>query len=313
MTERQGKRAYILPAVACNLLWGSAIPFINIGYGHFGITGGDTGSQLLFAGCRFFLAGVLTVLFRSVTRGRAALPEGPGGWRAAGILCLAQTVAQYIFFYIGVANTASVKASIIQGLNAFVSILIAAYVFRYERMNGRKWLGGALGVMGVAAVSLGGSVDGGMKLTGEGFLILSMTSCAASAGLIKRFSRNRDPVALSGWQFIMGGCVLAALGAVMGGRLAPDGIGAWAVLGYLAFLSAAAYGVWSVLLKRHPVSRVAVFMFLQPLFGVVLGLLLVNQPLTRPWYQYALGLVLVCLSIYIVNRTSGKRNTGSAA
>ncbi len=301
MTEKKRSGGYILPAITCNLLWGSAIPFINVGYRLFGIESGDTGSQLLFAGCRFFLAGLLTVLYRSAALRRPALPEGAGGWRAAGILCLVQTVGQYFFFYIGVANTQSVKASIIQGLGAFVSILIAAFVFRYERMNGRKWLGGILGVLGVAAVNLGGSVEGGMALTGEGFLILSMVSSAASAGFIKRFGSKRDPVTLSGWQFILGGAVLMAAGAAAGGVLRPRGFAGFGVLLYLAFLSAAAYGIWAVLLKSNPVSRVAVFMFLQPLFGVLLGLILVRQPLTLPWYRYALGLLLVCLSIYIVN------------
>ncbi len=302
MTQRKGGGGYFLPAVLCNLLWGSAIPFINVGYRLFGIAGGDTGSQLLFAGCRFFLAGAMTVLFKSILIRRPALPADRGGWRAAGILCLFQTVGQYVFFYIGVANTQSVKASIIQGLGAFVSILIAAYVFRYERMNARKWVGGVLGVLGVAAVNLGGSVEGGMRFMGEGFLILSMVSSAASSGLIKRFGVGRDPVTLSGWQFMLGGAVLAAAGFFSGGRLSPQGIAAWGVLGYLALLSAAAYGIWAVLLKRNPVSRVAVFMFLQPIFGVVLGLILVRQPLTLPWYRYALGLALVSLSIYTVNR-----------
>ena len=302
MGLRNGKNAYILQAVFCNLLWGSAIPFINVGYRLFGVAGGDTGSQMLFAGCRFILAGLLTVIFRSVSLRRPAVPRGLSAWRAVGVLSLFQTVGQYFFFYVGVANTASVKASIIQGVNAFVSILIAAYVFRYESMNGRKWLGGLLGVLGIVAVNLGGGMDGGVSLRGEGFLMLSMVSCAASAGLIKRFGRDRDPVALSGWQFILGGGVLAALGAAMGGTLSPQSASSWGVLAYLAFLSAAAYGIWAVLLKAHPVSRIAVFMFLQPIFGVVLGLLLVRQPLTHPWYQYAAALVLVCLSIYTVNR-----------
>ncbi|MCI6375273.1 MAG: EamA/RhaT family transporter, partial [Clostridiales bacterium] len=39
----------------CCLLWGSAIPFINIGYRLFGISGGETATQIHFAGCRFFL------------------------------------------------------------------------------------------------------------------------------------------------------------------------------------------------------------------------------------------------------------------
>ncbi len=306
MNEKKKTGGYVLPAVLCNLLWGSAIPFINVGYRLFGIGGGDTGSQMLFAGCRFFLAGLMTVLFRSLTLRRPALPRGTKGWRAAGVLCLFQTVGQYVFFYIGVANTQSVRASIIQGLGAFVSILIAAWVFRYEKMNLRKWLGGILGVMGVVAVTLNGSAEGSVKLTGEGFLILSMVCSAFSAGLIKHFASGQDPVALSGWQFILGGCVLAAAGLASGGRLCPEGIVAWGVLGYLALLSAAAYGIWAVLLKKHPVSRVAVFMFLQPIFGVILGLILVDQPLTLPVYRYGLGLVLVSHSIWIVNQAEEK-------
>ena len=289
-----------LPAIFCNLLWGSAIPFINVGYRLFDIQAGDTGSQLLFAGCRFLLAGILTVVFRSLTLRRAALPSADG-WRKAGILSLFQTVGQYLFFYIGVANTASVNASIIQGLNAFVSILMAVYVFRYEKMSPRKALGGVLGVLGIVVVNLGGSV-GDLRLEGEGFLLLSMVSGAASAGLIKRFGRREDPVTLSGWQFILGSLALILAGLLTGGRLSPNGAESFGVLGYLAFLSAAAYGLWSVLLKKYPVSRVAVYMFLQPLFGVALGVLLVRQELTRPLWQYALALALVSLSIWMVNR-----------
>ena len=293
--------ACALPAVFCNLLWGSAIPFINVGYRLFGIGSGETGSQMLFAGCRFLLAGIMTVLFRSLTLKRPAVPSSGAGWRRAGILSLFQTVGQYFFFYVGVAHTASVSASIIQGLNAFVSILIAVYVFGYEKMNGRKALGGLLGVLGIVVVNLGGGFAG-LHLLGEGFLFLSMVSNAASAGLIKRFGRTEDPVTMSGWQFILGSLVLIAAGLALGGRLAPQGVGAAATLFYLAFLSAAAYGIWSVLLKKHPVSRVAVYMFLQPLFGVLLGLLLVRQELTRPLGQYAAALALVCLSIWMVNR-----------
>ena len=55
-------------AILCNALWGSAIPFINLGYRLFDIPSGETATQILFAGCRFFLAGALTILFASVQR-----------------------------------------------------------------------------------------------------------------------------------------------------------------------------------------------------------------------------------------------------
>ena len=65
----------MLLAGLCCLLWGSAIPFINLGYRYFGVSAGDTATQILFGGCRFFLAGLLTILFESVAQKKPALPK----------------------------------------------------------------------------------------------------------------------------------------------------------------------------------------------------------------------------------------------
>lgn len=51
-----------LTAMVCCALWGSAFPCIKIGYQLFRIDGNDVSSQLLFAGYRFTLAGLLTNL-----------------------------------------------------------------------------------------------------------------------------------------------------------------------------------------------------------------------------------------------------------
>ena len=294
----------------CCLLWGSAIPFINLGYRLFVIGGGETATQIHFAGCRFFLAGVMTILIASVQQRRFVTP-GKGGWPRAVKLSLLQTIGQYVFFYIGVAHTTSVKGSIIQGLNAFVAILIACYVFRSERMNRLKWLGGLLGVMGVVLVSLDGSrLDASVSLLGEGFLVISMVASACSAGLIKRYGQGSDPVALSGWQFVIGGAVMAVIGYLAGGRLHPQSGAAVAVLLYLAALSATAYSLWAILLKVNPVSRVAVYTFLQPIFGVLLSLLLVDAGADVPLARYGAALALVCLSIVVVGR--GQREEAKA-
>jgi drug/metabolite transporter (DMT)-like permease len=39
---------------------------------------------------------------------------------------------------------------------------------------------------------------------------------------------------------------------------------------YLALVSAVAYSLWGILLKYNPISRVAVFGFMTPVFGVIL-------------------------------------------
>ncbi len=291
----------VLCAIGCNMLWGSAIPFINLGYRLFEIPAGAITTQILFAGCRFFLAGLLTILFASVQKRKLVLPKRQNADKVVK-LALTQTIAQYFFFYIGVANTTSVKGAIIQGLNAFAAILIACFLFKTERMNSLKWIGGLLGVAGVVAVNLdGGAIDASVSVMGEGFLLISMFAGACSAGLIKRYGQHDDPVALSGWQFMLGGAVMAIGAFAMGGRLHPQHIGAALVLLYLAFLSAVAYTVWSLLLKVNPVSRIAVFMFLQPVFGVLLSLILYGSS-DVPLVRYALSLVLVCLSIFIVGK-----------
>ncbi len=293
-----------LLAILCNALWGSAIPFINLGYRLFEVPAGATATQILFAGCRFFLSGILVVLLASVPQRALVKPKKENAHMVVK-LALLQTVIQYVFFYIAVARTTGVKGAIIQGLNAFVMILVACYLFRTESMNRLKWIGGLVGVSGVVVMNLGGSIGGGLRLTGEGFMIASLFVNACSAGLIKIYGQRENPVALSGWQFALGGVAMAAIGFAFGGRLHVTGLPALLVLLYLAMVSGVAYTVWSLLLKYNPVSRIAPFMFLQPLFGV--GLSLLFDPSTPVAYvQCGIALLMVCASIVTLGRAQGK-------
>ena len=107
-------------ALLCTFLWGSAFPSVKVGYELFSIAGGDTGSQILFAGYRFTLAGVLTWIISTVTSHRPALPKREIRSRVV-LLGLIQTTMQYLFFYIGLSNTTGVKGSIITASNSFFS------------------------------------------------------------------------------------------------------------------------------------------------------------------------------------------------
>lgn len=298
----------MLLASLCCLLWGSAIPFINLGYRYFEIGGSDTATQILFGGCRFLMAGMLTILFESIAQKKIALPKKTS-WGNVVKLSLAQTIIQYVFFYIGVAHTVSAKSAIIQGLQAFTSILVACFVFRSEKMNKLKWIGGLIGVAGIVVVNwTKDGFAGGMSFIGEGFVIVLMLASACSTGLIKKFGAHDSPVVMSGWQFMLGGAVMMIIGLLSGGRLRASNMLAYAVLFYLAMLSAVAYSIWAVLLRVNPVSRVAVYTFLQPIFGVFLSLTLVDRGSEAPLLRYAAALVMICVSIAVVNR--GQRQEG---
>ena len=55
----------VIGALICCMLWGSAFPCVNVGYGLFGVDTSSYSSLILFAGIRFTLAGVLVLAFGS--------------------------------------------------------------------------------------------------------------------------------------------------------------------------------------------------------------------------------------------------------
>lgn len=103
----------------------------------------------------------------------------------------------------------------------------------------------------------------------------------------------------------VGGVALFLLGAVLGGRLEH-----WSVLSVLdllalAFICGAGYIVWALLMKNNPVSRIAIFGFVNPVVNVLLSALINGEPLFR--WQYLGALVLVCIGIWLVNKAPAKK------
>ena len=281
-----------LGALICCALWGSAFPCIKIGYQMFGIDAADTAAQILFAGYRFTLAGILTVLIGSVLNRGFLIPKKESFGKIFKLSML-QTVLQYFFFYVGLANTTGVKASII-------SIL-----FHQEKLTGKKIIGCLVGFAGVVIVNLGGSMDMGFRLTGEGFIFLSTVAYAFSSVFLKRYSKDENPVLLSGYQFITGGIIMCVIGLLMGGKVHGFAAASTGMLVYLAVVSAVAYSLWGILLKYNPVSKVAVFGFMNPVFGVILSALLLGEGAQAAGVKSLIALLLVSIGIYVVNKKEG--------
>ena len=79
---------------------------------------------------------------------------------------------------------------------------------------------------------------------------------AGSGCLIKIFSKDENPVTLSGYQFLIGGIVLLGIGAVMGGNLTFYSTGCVLNLVYMGFISAGAYTLWVYLCRGlHALGR----------------------------------------------------------
>jgi drug/metabolite transporter (DMT)-like permease len=295
----QKQSMVVIVAIFCCLLWGSAFPCIKVGYQLFEIPAGDSSSQILFAGIRFMLAGFMVIFAGSLLQGRMLKPSKDAISKVLK-LCMVQTVMQYIFFYIGVAHITGVKGSIVNAVNVFFTILVSCLLFRLEKLDKQKMFGCIIGFAGVVIVNLGGQFDMSFTFLGDGFLMISAFAYALSSVLIKIYGKDEDPVMLSGYQFAAGGMIMIAAGLLMGGRLNAVTIQGIGLLLYMAFISAGAYTLWSLLLKYNPVSKVAVFGFCTPIFGVILSALILGEG-TSFKTQTLLALALVCVGIISVN------------
>ena len=165
-------------------------------------------------------------------------------------------------------------------------------------------IGCLIGFAGVVLVNLSssGGLDLQMSFAGEGCILLSTVAYAFSYVTMKSYSKAEDPVMLSGYQFILGGLIMSLIGLAFGGRLGTVNGPGLLLLVYLALVSAVAYSVWSLLMKYNPVSRVSVFGFSNPVFGVLLSALLLGERSQAFGAQGLIALALVCTGILVVNR-----------
>ena len=297
----------VLGAMLCCALWGSATPFIKMGYKvMFEGAKPDVPSTILFAGIRFAAAGFITIAIYSIARKQVLYPKRENLDKVA-IIAAFQTVIQYFFFYIGLANTSGAKGTIISGSSSFFAIFISSLIFKQEKLTVKKVVACVVGFAGIIAVNLNG-LDFSMNFTGDAFVLFSAMSLAFSSVLIKIFSKSEDPVVISGYQFMLGGAVMIIVGLIAGGKIdyvTPKGV---AILIYLSFLSAIAYAVWGMLLKFNPVSKVTIFSFMTPVFGVLLTKLMLPEESTVKLVNLLISLVLVCAGVFMLNYTRQKKS-----
>lgn len=284
-------------ALFCCALWGSAFPCIKIGYQWLKIEG--AGSQILFAGYRFFLSGILTFLAgcflekRVLTIKASSFPV----ILRQGIL---QTTIQYLCFYIGLAHVTGTKGSIINACSAFVSIAAAHFMMKSEKITWKKAVGCLLGVAGVIVIHMGkGALDGGFHLMGEGMVLISTIAYGISTVYLKKIADRESPMAITAWQILLGSTILIVCGLALGGSVSRFTLKSGLLLTYMALLSSVAFSIWTILLKYNPVGKVAVYSFSVPIFGVVMSGIFLGEPFLS--VKNLAALVLVCVGIRIVN------------
>ena len=293
------RRVVILLASFCCLLWGSAYPAIKSGYVMFNIAANDIPSKMLFAGYRFLFAGLVLLILALLMR-RDMLIKSSKSFFSVALLGLTQTSLQYVFFYVGMAYTTGVKGSIMNATGTFFSVLLAHFIYRYDRLNLNKVAGCLVGFAGVMVVNFSADLlEFQFTLLGEGFVVIAALILAAAMIYGKKLSQEMDSVVLTGYQLSIGGLALVLAGHATGGVLTGFTPQSTALLGYMVVLSSAAFALWTVLLKYNRVGLVSVFNFLVPVFGAVLSAIFLGERILEWKNVVALG--MVCWGIWLVS------------
>jgi len=272
MTERRG---YLLAYGAFALLaviWGCSYLLIKVGVDAMPPTVvvlGRVGSGT---------AGLL-VMFAIRRRN----PLGGFRSRAAGYAYMAVTssVIPFIAITWGEQYVATGITSILNATTPLWTAIFAWWVTPAERPSRLNYTGVALGFVGtgiLVAPQLEGPVHAG--LLGTLAILLAAVSYAAAALGQRRLLKNVDPMESSLWQLLLATAVMAVIAAPALPATHPTLLSVAAVLVLGVVGSSIAYVLYYFILDSLGATRGSSVTFVIPIVAVLLGTLLLSEPLT---------------------------------
>jgi drug/metabolite transporter (DMT)-like permease len=274
-------------------LWGAQA--VSIRFSNQGVP------PLLSAAVRSLVAGILLWAYARMKGRGVAFP--PGQTRHALVVGLLFGL-EFLFVYWGLAFTPASRSAIFLYTHPFWVALGAHFFLKGDRLTPAKFLGLVLAFGGVAAVFQARSPElPRLYWVGDLMELSAAMFWAATTLYIKRIT---EKISLDHFQTLFAQLIYSfpvlALGSVLF-ELPADLDLSLVVLAALFFQSVvvafASYLVWFWLIHRHTVSRLAAFTFMAPLFAVILGGLVLDEPVTLLVW---VALACVAGGVYVVNR-----------
>lgn len=286
-------------AIFCAILWGSAFPVLKISYIEMNMAPEDTMAKVVFAGMRFFLAGLL-LLGGLLIINRGALKLSRRQIPIIILFGILQTALQYYFFYNGLAKTSGMQGAILVSSGSFFTVVLAHYFYVNDRMDIPKLIGLIAGFAGIALANWGEQFELSFSWTGEGYMILSGLTGAIGTIMAKELAQGIHPFSLTGWQLTIGAGIMLLIGTpqLQQNAITFTPLG-WGLLLYSAILSAVAFALWYSLLKYNKAGEISIYKFMTPVSGAILSAIFIpEEELT---IFVLAGILLVALGFLAIN------------
>lgn len=288
--------SFYLQVCICAILWGSAFPVIKNSYTILGIH--NYGEQLIFAGSRFALAGLLLLPF---CRGNyfAKIKQAPR--MPLAIIMLGQTYLQYIFFYYGLNVSPGTLAALLVGSGSFWWMLIAPPILKTPSPTRSHWLLFACCCIGIICAVY--SPDNQLQNVGLGTaaFLLATLSGAFAAVYMKRVAPVSGSLTPTSFSLGLGGILLLLTAAPYWlSYLNHFNLTTLLVTVYLAVVSAAGFAIWNRLIEHYSVNTLSGFRFLIPLMGMIESVLFI--PGEQLHTGLVVGAIIICSSLIALSR-----------
>ncbi|MEU1661904.1 DMT family transporter [Streptomyces griseofuscus] len=239
------------------------------------------------AACRALPAGLVLL---ALCRRR---PRGAWWWRSA-VLGLLNVSVFFVLVYIASQTLPTSLASTVMAVSP-LTMMLTAWLLISERPRTTHLAGAGVGLAGVCLMLLTGAEEvsvGGVAASAAAMLVSSFGYI-----LSRRWSDGADVLASTAWQLTAGGLLLFPVAAIVEGPpLAPSAPVLFAFV-YIALVATAlAFTAWFTGLRHLPAGTVGLLGLLNPVTGVLLGVVIASESLTP---QQLGGLALVLAGVVL--------------
>lgn len=269
----------------------------------------DDIAPTLQIGLRSAFASFVLLLLLLKSEGLKAFSDGT---LKAGLLAGFMFGLEFLFVGEGLANTSASHMVVFLYTSPIFTALGMHFVHPDERLSRLQWSGIALAFVGVCIAFLAPGSSEGTSLYGDA-LALAAGAVWGFTTVVIRGSRLSEASAVKTlfYQMAAAAIMLIIAAFVMGnGQMnwTPEtGLNMAFQAIAIALIS---YLTWFWLLKRYLASRMATFVFVTPLMGVILGKWILDEVLSP---GFVTGGLMVLAGIFLVsakdllNRRKGKR------
>jgi drug/metabolite transporter (DMT)-like permease len=254
---------------------------------------------LFAAGARVAIAGAV-LLIALVALRRPFLPGC--SWSVVFILAATQSVVLYGASYIGIAYDGAGLTSVLQNTDPLFVAVLAVLVLG-ESMSRPQWMGMGIGLLGTVVVAWKGPIWP-PDLDPISVLVIggAIAWAVGTVAVAKRIRHGGEPVAIAGWQMVIGGPVLVLLSLLFEGDPTAMGMNEIGLILFIAIVgSALPFAFFYLALARGGAATVSSWFLLVPVVGVLTAWPALGEtPSVKLW----VGLAMVCGGLWMVFRNA---------